>query len=445
MLKPGVQNNSLIMVSMLLRNILNKSGSWLAIVLLAVGPMAFLVTEEIDGIIWGVTVVAGLAVACTQHHRWWPDLKQNGRPVLWCLGLLALYMSLPALSGLLIDDSDFAVSRIARQLLFLGIPFVLLLLWWLRLRLQTALALLAFNAAVCGIYAFWYGQLDSGRVEGAVHAVHFGNLSLFLAFASLALLPVTRHLGWRLLAVAGFVLGISASILAGARGGWLAVPILLAVSLIMLTRAFKLRRSVIFGLLGLAILVLAGLAQTDIVRDRINAVKNNLIELSQTTDWRKNSIGVRLLMWQQAWLDIREAPLQGTGFSGYHNRIQAAVESGALPEKMLEFATEPHNEYLYQWLTRGVPGLAVFLLYLAGAGWHLCRLLLRGDNSQMAIAQAGLALWAILLIGGLTITVIDQRAVIRFLVWALALLMYCLWLHGRETTPEAGIGTASQH
>jgi O-antigen ligase len=427
-----VQNNSLIVMSMLLRNILYKSGSWLAIVLLAVGPMAFLVTDEFDGIIWGATVVAGLAVACTQYHRWWPDLKQNGRPVLWCLGLLALYLLLPALSGLLIDDSDFAVSRIARQFLFFGIPFVLLLLWWLRLRLQTALALLAFNAVVCGIYAFWYGQLDSGRVEGAVHAVHFGNLSLFLAFASLALLPVARHNGWRLLAIAGLVLGVSASILSGSRGGWLAVPILFAVSLVMLTRAFRLKRSIISGLLGLSILILVGLGQTDNVRDRIEDMQENLEQLSETSNWLDNSVGVRILIWQQAWLQIRQAPLQGTGFSGYRNRIQDAVEAGALPERMLHFATEPHNEYLYQWVTRGLPGLAIFLLCLAGAGWQLCRLLLRGDAAQIAIAQAGLALWAILLIGGLTITVIDQRAVIRFLVWAVALLMYCVWWYGRE-------------
>jgi hypothetical protein len=76
----------------------------------------------------------------------------------------------------------------------------------------------------------------------------------------------------------------------------------------------------------------------------------------------------------------------------------------------------------------------VFLLCLAGAGWHLFRLLLRGDTSQLAVAQAGLSLWAILLIGGLTITVIDQRAVIRCLAWAVALLMYCVWLYSREQT-----------
>jgi O-antigen ligase len=113
--------------------------------------------------------------------------------------------------------------------------------------------------------------------------------------------------------------------------------------------------------------------------------------------------------------------------------MQAAVESGLLPQDMLDFATEPHNEYLYQWLTRGALGLSVFLLCLVGAGWYLSSWLLRGDSSRTAVAQVGLSLVAIIAIGGLTITVIDQRDVIRFLGWVLALLLYCVWLCGKES------------
>lgn len=409
--------------------------------LLVLGPVSFLILDDAGGIIWAASVLAGLGVACTARQKWWPDLRENGRPVIYCLGILALYLALPLLSYLLIDGSDFAKSRVTRQFLLLGTPFVLLLLWWLRLSLRTVLALIAINAAAFGIYAFCYAWLDPGRVEGSVHAVHFGNLSLFLGFASLGLLAVADHYGWRILAVAGVILGGTASVLAGARGGWLAAPLLFAVTLIMVTRAFRLQRTLVIGMIGLTILVLAGLWHTEAVQQRIDKVEQNLEQLKLAeSKWLNNSVGVRILMWEQAWLEIRGAPLLGSGFSGYRDRMQTAVESGALPKDMLDFATEPHNEYLYQWLTRGAFGLAVFVLSLAVAGWYFSGMLLRGDASRIAVAQVGLALVAIIAIGGLTITVIDQRAVIRFLGWILALLLYCIWLCGKERATGRGPG-----
>lgn len=449
MSRPFAQDNRLMEPQFLFRFLATRAAAGVAMALLALGPVSFLILDDAGGIIWAASVLGGLAVACGARQRWWPELRENGRPVMYCLCMLALYLALPLLSYFLIDDSDFAKSRVTRQFLLLGTPFVLLLLWWLRPGLRMVLALIAFNAAFFGIYAFVYAWLDPGRVEGSVHAVHFGNLSLFLGFASLGLFAVAGRRGWRILAVASMILGGAASVLAGARGGWLAAPLLFAVTLIMLTRVFRLGRHVVFGMIVLTLLVVAGLWHTDAVRQRIDKVEQNLeqLELAESK-WLDNSIGVRILMWEQAWLEIREAPLLGSGFSGYRDRMQTAVASGELPKDMLDFATEPHNEYLYQWLTRGAFGLTVFLLCLAGAAWYFSDLLLRGNSSQVAVAQVGLSLVAIIAVGGLTITVIDQRAVIRFLGWILALLLYCIWLCGKESAagqiPEIASTKASQ-
>jgi O-antigen ligase len=427
-----MQDSSLMESPYQFRAIISRAAAGIAFALLLAGPASFLILEDAGGIVWATSLLGGLAVAC-MSRGWWPELIGNGRPVMFCLGILLLYLAIPLFSYLLVDDSDFAKSRISRQFLLVGTPFVLLLLWWLRLGLRAVLALIALNAVLFGAYAYCHVWLDPGRVAGSVHAVHFGNLSLFLGFASLALLS-SGHYGWRILAVAGMILGSAASMLAGARGGWLAVPILSVVTLIMVSRVFKLKPPVIYGMVGLTVLVLAGLSHTGVVRQRIDKVQQNLAQLELTeSNWLNNSVGVRILMWEQAWLEIRRAPLLGTGFSGYRDRMQAAVESGLLPQDMLDFATEPHNEYLYQWLTRGALGLSVFLLCLVGAGWYLSSWLLRGDSSRTAVAQVGLSLVAIIAIGGLTITVIDQRDVIRFLGWVLALLLYCVWLCGKES------------
>jgi O-antigen ligase len=410
------------------RNKASTAAAWLVVALLFSAPVFFLVVENVGGVIWTFSVLMGIGIACTTYREWWPELRGN-RQLLVFLAVISLYLAISVLS-FLIDGSEFALGRIKRQMLLVGTLFIFLVFWRLRLRWRIVLGAIALNALIFGVYAIWVYSIVDRRADGEVHAVHFGNMSLFLGFASLALLPATRDRRWRILAIAGLLLGVGGSVTAGARGGWLAVPILLVVTLIMIIRALQLRRRTLFVLFCLIAIALTGLWHIEIVQKRINRAQKDLIELAEND--RPNSIGFRLVMWEQAWLEIQEAPLLGTGFSGYSNRMEAAVASGELDEEMLRFTNEPHNEYLYQWATRGAVGLLVFLVCLAWAGWHFFRLLLRGDIFQLSVAQVGLPLIIIIAVGGLTITVIDQRAVIRFLSWILAVLMYGLWVSSQN-------------
>lgn len=410
-----------------------KIASWLAIALFASGPVSFLIIDDFGGVVWAVSMLAGFAVTVTTHRRWWPEFRKN-KTLILCLAMLMMYLAIPLLNCFLVDGSDFAISRVKRQLLLIGIPFVFLLLWWLRLHLKTVLMIIALNASAFGIYALGFMFSHSERVYGATHAIHFGNVGLFLAFASLALFPISRHRGPRILAVAGMILGVCASVLSGSRGGWLAVPILIFITLIMANRSLRLNRSLILKIAGLTVLVAVGLWQTNYIQKRIVAVQTDWANLGKFDP--ANAIEVRFLMWEQAWLEIRQAPLLGTGYSGYRNRVLGAVESGYLPKHMLSYSTEPHNEYLYQWATRGAIGLIYFFVCLTWMGWYFVKLLLLGDQDHVAIAQVGLSLITVVTVAGLTISVVDQRDVIRFFGWILAVLMYCVWLCGNRDHSE---------
>lgn len=410
---------------------MTRVAAYLAAALLIAGPASFLILEDAGSILWALTVLAGLIIACTAYREWWPEVVKS-RELLLCSGIMLLYLAMPLLSYFLIDDSEFALSRLKRQLMLLGIPFVFILLWWLCLRLRTVMIFIALNAVVFGVYAVWFHESRAGRVDGVTHAVLFGNVSLFFSFASLALFFISRQPCWRLLAVAGVILGGSASLLSGARGGWVAVPVLMVVALLATGRALKLKRSMVAVVTAFIILILVGLWHTHAVQTRVSQALHDWTQLSEN-NWR-TSLGLRVAMWEQAWMEIRESPILGTGFSGYRSRILAAVETKKLPKVMLKFATEPHNEYLYQWMTRGFPGLFVFLMCLSLASWYFFRLLLYGGVSGVAVGHVGLSLTAVVAVSGLTITVIDERAVIRFLVWIVALLMYCAWLCGKERT-----------
>jgi O-antigen ligase len=296
------------------------------------------------------------------------------------------------------------------------------------------LTIIALSAAAFGIYAIGFMFLHSERVYGATHAIHFGNAGLFLGFASLALLPISRHYGLQILSVIGLASGICASVMSGSRGGWLAIPILIAISLIMAIRSLRLNRYAILGIVSLMMLIAVGLWQTNYVQSRIAAVQTDWTELGEFDPL--NAVEVRFLMWEQAWMEVRQAPLLGGGYSGYRNRVRTAVESGQLPKYMLAYSTEPHNEYLYQWATRGIIGLLFFLLGLTWMSGYFLKLLLHGDRNQVSIAQIGLSLVTIIAVAGLTISIIDQRDVIRFLGWILAVLMYCVWLLEIENRQE---------
>lgn len=411
------------------RAITRYAATWSALALLAVGPVSFLIIDRAGGVVWTLSMLAGLVIACVGYHRWWPELRES-RLLAVSLGLLLVYLAMPVLSYLIVDGSEFAGSRVKRQFLLLAAPFVFLLLWWLRPRLLTVLVLIATNASVFGLYAMWFVYNQHSRASGVTHAVHFGNVSLILGFASLALIAETNRYRWWILAVTGMALGIVGSALSGTRGDWVATPFLVGVALIMGIRVFKLKWYMIAGLVSLTIAGLIGVSQISIVQGRFAYTLKSFDQLLQNQ--RSSSMGTRLVMWEQAWQEIREAPLLGAGYSGYRNRVHVAVKSGTLPKSMLLYATEPHNEYLYQWATRGALGLVVFLFCLLGSSWYFTGWLWRGDTSRIAVAHVGLSLVIVVAVGGLTITVVDERAVIRFLGWSLAVLIYCVWLCGKQ-------------
>jgi O-antigen ligase len=212
------------------------------------------------------------------------------------------------------------------------------------------------------------------------------------------------------------------------------VPFLLLAALALAIRTVKLKRTVVIGLICLAMVVSWGLFRTDTVQTRIHKFQYDLSQLEKFDP--ANAIEVRLLMWGQAWLEICQAPLLGTGFSGYRERVRAEIQSGDLPDYMMSYATEPHNEYLYQWATRGGIGLIVYLSLLAGVGLYFFKWLFFGGPSQVLVGYTGLCLVIVVAVGGLTITVIDQRDVIRFLGWISAFLIYCVWLCKEKNLSE---------
>ncbi|MGA9276501.1 MAG: hypothetical protein WBV89_06090, partial [Ilumatobacter sp.] len=121
---------------------------------------------------------------------------------------------------------------------FTLLPAIAVLFWYSRRRSYTSAALwlgATIGASGAGFIAIvQVVLLGNPRAEGIVgNAITFGNLALVMGAVSLSLHRVTalprRVAVSASLCAAG--LGLTASILSGARGGWLVVPALIAVLL----------------------------------------------------------------------------------------------------------------------------------------------------------------------------------------------------------------------
>jgi O-antigen ligase len=402
-------------------------------------PSVILLVDGLGSPYLGICVLAGLLVVARQARLFVTDWRRAGI-LLWFGILMLAYLLVTLANFAFVDSSTFAINRVERQLLLLSIPVVFALLWWARPTLKVVASSIAVNAVVFGVYTMFAVLPGRKRGEGlgVTHEILFGNAGLLLGFASLALILLKPNWPWRILGLAGLGFGLATSILSQSRGGWLAIPLLVVVSLIAYTRMYRPSVAMWFTITVATLLAMVILAQTPAVEHRVAAAQQNL--LSMTSGNFETPLGWRVLMWQTAWDTGREAPLFGQGFSGYPDNVDAGIEHGHLPHSMGRFRTEPHSDYLHLFASRGVVGLMSYAALLLVPSGYLIALLTFGERRQIAGAQLGLSLLIVLAVSGLSITMIDQRIMIRFISVVSAIALYAVWETQRSSPPRDSLG-----
>jgi O-antigen ligase len=240
------------------------------------------------------------------------------------------------------------------------------------------------------------------------------------------------------LGVAGLALGVAASLLSWTRGGWLAIPLLVAISLFALHKAYRPSRWLWVGIGLAATTLLVLFLNTGIVQDRIAQGERD-VELMTDGNFQ-TSLGLRMLMWKIALETGLEAPLLGQGFSGYLRKVDGLLEKEDIPPIMALFRTEPHSDYLYLFASRGLLGLIAYGALLIIPFTYLLVALGRGDARKVSSAYVGLTLIIVLAVSGLSITMVDQRAMIRFISVVSAIALYAVWETQRARPPRDSLG-----
>ncbi|GAA5235421.1 O-antigen ligase family protein [Verticiella sediminum] len=282
--------------------------------------------------------------------------------------------------------------------------------------------------AFAGAAAWWLAQIPYGRLRhvqwglcagamagmlallAATHhdrpeppfatAITFGNLSLLMGLCA------WLALGWRLsrmprlealLKVAAGFCGVYASFLSQSRGGWLALPAV-ALMLLLLWRGHW-RAKTIGALASLAFLGGIYLG-SPMVQQRVAQASTELVDYLQGrhTD---SSVGLRLQFWEASLEMFASRPMTGVGPQNVRAGFQARASAGELDAAAARF-THSHNDVLWAMAGLGLPGLlALFALYAVPLAIFV-RVARRGAPPQQAAACMGATVVVCFAVFGLT-------------------------------------------
>ncbi len=309
--------------------------------------------------VWGAATLAVLAASPQSPswsiRPWWR--YRAGVSVALASPLLAVAWN-QLVTG---DFSDRAFDGMSRLLL------ASVLAWWLcqlpaeRLRHWQWALILGVGVGV----GMMLTHIPAGETRPDLDfatAITFGNLTLLMgAMAFLTLgWQITRHWLEPVVKVLAGVLGVYGSLLSQSRGGWLALPAMILVLLLVLRLSWRVK----VGVLVLTAVALGGAwASSPVIQERVELAAIELQDYAEGHNL-ESSIGMRMQFWQASWEMFREAPLTGVGSQNINAEFRERVARGEMAPLGASY-NHSHNEWFWFMASLGVPGImALLAVYL---------------------------------------------------------------------------------
>ncbi len=407
-------------------------------------PALILVFFPADGLGIGLLALAGLVVGW--RKRGCSQFSREEKLLCFSVGVFFTAAVLTTLLGGIDGEGIKKLEKFAHLLLF--IPAYIFLRWagvnqkalWYGLVAGAAVAF------VVAIFEVW-DQPSHIRARGVTHPIIFGDLALLMGAMSLAGLGWFKSQGrWQIgLPIAAAVMGLLASFLAQARGGWVAVPFLTMI-LLWFARAHVpvWQRWAAIGLLSM-LLIAAYLIPATGVKNTIDRTVTNIsgyLHSDITDEVRTTSIGGRFEMWQAAWQIYVNNPVVGVGWGHYKEQAQTLVDAGVRNESAAYWG-HPHNQFLSAMANGGTIALiALLLLFLIPA--TLFANLVNQDISPFVqrLALAGLLLIVAYAAFGLSEAIFERIRPVSFFAFYLAVISSAIY--SRVTAIQQGAAERKQ-
>lgn len=226
---------------------------------------------------------------------------------------------------------------------------------------------LVIGAITIGVVVFLSGQGVGATSYYLIH-IHLGDLALMLGLLSLFSINWDRKDSTSLMAlkIFGLFAGFYVSLLTGARGGWIAIPVIVIAWILISsvdtkTTLFRLTISMSIMLLGVAL----GYHFLEVVELRIDAAINDLTTVNPDT-----SLGVRFQLWTAATYLFMQNPIFGVGSEGFILAMDGLAGSGMITQVAAEIGKGEVHSYYFATLAKfGVVGIISLLLLFFGPLW----------------------------------------------------------------------------
>lgn len=334
----------------------------------------------------------------------------------YLLAALLAYFLVGAVTNLVHHLPSRSYDNFSRFLF--AVPVLLLLLRFpiKPIYLWAGIALGALGAGVVAVMDFYvYGELRAG---GYNNPIQFGDIAILFPCLLMAGFSWAKQhsRSMVIIFVVGIVSGILASLLSGARGGWLVLPFALALFYFVNDFHKNTRSAVIFIIAILCAAVFAYyFLSPDIVQIRINYAISDVQQYLQTNN-ANTSLGARIVLWQASLPLIAEQPLLGWG--SVANYVSLSGDSTDIFQHFNHF----HNDFLDALVKRGLlGGAALFIIYVVPAVLF-ARQLKQCVPSKQPLVYAGLILVVATFIFGLTQSFFSHSSGIMVYVFMLVIL-----------------------
>ncbi len=253
--------------------------------------------------------------------------------------------------------------------------------------------------------------------------IHFSDSALMLGFLSLFSINWERkdHPIVMIFKLSGFAAGVYMSVQSGARGGWVAMPILLLLWVIAGSqKQIWLKLSVATLLVALA--AWFSYEKIDLVHTRIDLIFS---DISAYVNGNKDtSVGIRFQLYLAAIHLFTENPIFGVGPGGFSQSMAALAANGMVtPLGGVLGTAEVHNEILHKCAETGIFGLvSILAIYLVPA-----KILFKTAQSATTIIRTSSFITICLILGffifGLTVEIFDLKMTATFFAFTLAVLL----------------------
>lgn len=409
-------------------------------------PLFILLVDRGGSVPLFLLAVAGAVAFARARDGRWASLAREQR--LLC-SALALYIASILLS---LSTAGFSPDAVRTLDVLLLRPLFAVAVIFLFARISPPEGALWFGLAggafAAGVSAFIEVIFPGGeaRASGATNPIIYGNLALAMGFMSVAGTTYFLSLGrWYLVVpLLALAMGLTASLLSGTRGGWIAIPLILPLLFAYTPRGHRLAILVAAGIVsagvGAALVADAG------VGGRVSLATEELTRyFEDPSRYGGTSTGLRFEMWRAALDMFQQRPLLGWGLGdAFHEFLRDGAGDSYHP-RVIRFS-HAHNEILMTLATRGIIGTMALLAVWLIPGYIFVRTLKQGTPAARRLGLAGLILVVGYLVFGFTEAIMHRGPPLTFFCFY-APLIVCLIAQTkkRNSSSPHGLSPPDRH